>query len=49
MERGAPATSPTFSAHGTPMAGLIGARPRGPREVRRVSAIHIADNREPVP
>ena len=45
----APATSPTFSAHGTAMAGLIGARPRGPSEVRTVSAFHIADDGQPVP
>ena len=31
------------------MAGLIGARPRGPSEVRLVSAFHIADDQQPVP
>jgi hypothetical protein len=47
--RVAPTTSPNFSAHGTAMAGLIGARPRGPSEVRMVSAFHIADDGEPLP
>ncbi len=39
--RVSPATSPIFSAHGTAMAGLIGARPRGPDEVRLVETTHI--------
>jgi hypothetical protein len=39
--RVSPATSPIFSAHGTAMAGLIGARPRGPDEVRLVETAHV--------
>jgi hypothetical protein len=45
-----PATSPIFSAHGTAMAGLIGARPRGPDEVRLVETTHVgAGDAQPSP
>lgn len=37
----APATSPAFSAHGTAMAGLIGARPLGPEAVGLAVTQHI--------
>ena len=46
----APATSPAFSAHGTAMAGLIGARPLGPKAVGFAETSHIGpEDREPHP
>jgi rhodanese-related sulfurtransferase len=48
--RVAPATSPSFSAHGTAMAGLIGARPRGAGEVQLMGTRHIGGgNGQPAP